>query len=150
MSVITQISRRYSKQKRNQTAMHKALDSLNYFLAATSGLMAFLFWGPPEFFPRPTTPPNEVWLSLSYMGFEIWDVMFPISAVFLFLSTAFYTKLGTAHALAAFTWGSLGLLYSIHGIFFPPTEFFAFGIMALFCSVIHVNAIRIWSAERIG
>ena len=149
MPAITEYARQYAAYRENASELYVALSAMNFVLAGSSFVMAVLFWSPPDFFLRPATPPNEIWLSLVLGGVELWDVMFPLAALALVLSTLFHRKLATAHAIAAASWGLMGITWAFHGMVNAPTEFFGVGVLGIFMAAIHVVSIRLWSVERV-
>lgn len=144
------ISRAYKAQLKGRTELLKICRALNFTLAASSLVMGSLFWGPREFFWRPTSPPYPWWVSFNSGSFELWDFVFPIGAIFLFFATVFGKRLFSAHVLLAVSWFTIGLAWAIHGIVFPPTAFFGIGILSIFFGAFHLLAIRLWSVERSG
>lgn len=148
MNVLASYAMDYARQKRGSSPLHLALSSFNYILAAKALVMGFLFWGPADFFLRPQSPPNELWVALSYLQIEIWDILFPIGGLALIVATTLYRQLVAAHLLLAFVWGLLGVIWTTHGMISPPTEFFGIGIIGIFMSALHIVAVRLWSVER--
>lgn len=130
----------------------KSLRIVNNLMSVQSFVIAVLFWGPSSVFMRPTTPPDDTWLSLAFWGsgIEIWDFAFVIGAILLLLSTAALQWVGAAHGFLSVTWALLGTLWVIGGMFVAPSYLFGAGVFALFISAQHASMIRIWKAEGVS
>lgn len=127
-----------------------ALKSINYLMALQAAVIGFFFLGPNDFFLRPTSPPDEPWLTLTYFGVELWDVLFPLGAIILVVCTAILRRITIAHGFMALVWGMLGVAWSIGGVVNSPSHYFGVGIIGIFVSALHISIIRLWRAEGVN
>lgn len=127
----------------------ESLKTMNYVMAVQSLVLAGLFWGPPQTFLRPTTPPDAQWLSLQFMGLEVWDFGFAIGGIYLIVATLRLRGIYKAHVFMGVWWFLLGFLWVVGGIFNAPSYLFGTGLFALFIAAGHVAIIRAWRAEGV-
>lgn len=127
----------------------KSLKQVNFGMALQALMLSVLFWGPSSAFLRPTTPPDSIWLSLSYGNFEVWDFAFPIGTFMLLLATVTLSGMARAHLFMALCWLTLGALWIIGGWIAAPSYLFVAGIFALFIASQHASIIRAWRAEGV-
>ena len=140
----------YAKMKEIDVESLSALKSMNYLLALQAAVIGFFFLGPANFFLRPTSPPDDLWLTLTYFGVELWDLLFPLGAIILVVCTAILRRMTMAHGLMALVWGMLGVVWSIGGVINSPSHYFGVGIVSIFISALHISIIRLWRAEGVN
>ena len=140
----------YAKMKEIDVESLSALKSMNYLMALQAAVIGFFFLGPGGFFLRPTSPPDDWWLTLTYLGVELWDLLFPLGAIILVVCTAILRRMTMAHGLMALVWGLLGVVWSIGGVMNSPTYYFGVGIISIFISALHISIIRLWRAEGVN
>ena len=139
----------YAKMKEIDVESLSALKSMNYLMALQAAVIGFFFLGPANFFLRPTSPPDDLWLTLTYFGVELWDILFPLGAIILVVCTAILRRVSMAHGFLALVWGVLGVVWSIGGVINSPSHYFGVGIISIFISALHISIIRLWRAEGV-
>ena len=140
----------YAKMKEIDVESVSALKSMNYLMALQAAVIGLFFLGPADFFLRPTSPPDDLWLTLTYFGVEVWDILFPLGAIILVVCTAILRRVSMAHGFLALVWGVLGVVWSIGGVMNSPTHYFGVGIISIFISALHISIIRLWRAEGVN
>ena len=140
----------YAKMKEIDVESVSALKSMNYLMALQAAVIGLFFLGPADFFLRPTSPPDDLWLTLTYFGVEVWDILFPLGAIILVVCTAILRRVSMAHGFLALVWGVLGVVWSIGGVMNSPTHYFGVGIISIFISALHISIIRLWRAEGVS
>ena len=140
----------YAKMREIDVESLSALKSMNYIMALQAAAIGLVFLGPNDFFLRPTSPPDDSWITLTYLGVELWDVLFPLGAIILVVCTAILRRVSMAHGLLALIWGTLGVVWSIGGVINSPTHYFGVGIISIFISALHISIIRLWRAEGVN
>ena len=126
-----------------------ALQRLGTVMAVMTIAFGGLFIGSNSMFIKPKTPPDEWWLSLTFGGVEVWDVVFPLAGAMLFICVSKMKHVRTAHILTGSVWVALGLVWSIGGIIHSPSPFFGVGIVALFVGTIHALLAQIYFFEGV-
>lgn len=140
----------YAKIKEIDVESLSALKSMNYLMALQSAVIGLFFLGPNDFFLRPTSPPDDSWLTFTYLGVELWDILFPLGATILAACTAILRRITMAHGFMALVWGTLGAVWSIGGVINSPSHYFGVGIVSIFLSALHISMIRLWRAEGVS
>lgn len=140
----------YAKMREIDVESLSALKSMNYIMALQAAVLGINFLGPTNIFLRPTTPPDDWWLTFTYFGVELWDILFPLGAIILVVCTAILRRISMAHGFLAFVWGTLGVVWSIGGLMNSPTHYFGVGLISIFISALHISIIRLWRAEGVN
>lgn len=140
----------YAKMKEIDVESVSALKSINYLMSLQAAVIGLFFLGPADFFLRPTSPPDDSWLTFTYFGVELWDVLFPLGAIVLAVCTAVLKRISMAHGFMALVWGMLGGVWSIGGLMNSPSHYFGVGIVSIFISALHISIIRLWRAEGVN
>jgi len=136
------------KDRRGDSTV-SALQRLGFVMSVMTIAFGGLFIGPTSMLVKPKTPPDEWWLSLTFGGVELWDVIFPLAGVMLLVCVAKMKHVRTAHIITGAVWVALGLVWSIGGIMHSPSPFFGVGIMALFIGTIHALLAQIYFFEGV-
>ena len=139
----------YAKMKEVDVESLSALKSVNYIMALQAAIIGLFFLGPSNFFLRPTSPPDDSWLTFTYFGVELWDILFPLGAITLAVCTAILRRISMAHGFMALVWGMLGVIWSIGGLMNSPSHYFGVGLVSIFISALHISIIRLWRAEGV-
>ena len=140
----------YAKMKEIDVESLSALKSINYLMALQAAVIGLFFLGPADFFLRPTSPPDDSWITFTYLGVELWDILFPLGAIVLAVCTAVLKRISMAHGFMALVWGMLGGVWSIGGLMNSPSHYFGVGIVSIFISALHISIIRLWRAEGVN
>lgn len=128
----------------------KALKGANVTMALQAVVMFALFLSPTTQFSRPVTPTYPWWLSVSFGGVEVWDLVFPVAAALLVYSTATLRGMTLSHLFSFVVWFSLGMLWLLGGLILGQTGYlFAPGLFAIFVAALHLSVMNGWRAEGV-
>lgn len=147
---LNQVIIEYAKMKEIDVESLSALKSMNYLMALQAAVLGINFLGPTNIFLRPISPPDDWWLTFTYLGVELWDILFPLGAITLVVCTAILRNVSVAHGFMALIWGALGVVWSVGGVINSPTHYFGVGLISIFISALHISMIRLWRAEGVN